>query len=310
MVKRLVAVACLLGLVSTLAACGEEQKEHIGWPCNLLTEEEVREAFGVAVTEDTTVADGFTVCEWNGSGETDETIVEIRTAPTLDLVEAYGDLDDRAQPAVRDGLAFATGSGVDGDGQTVVLADKGRSLGIQCRHLAEGGRWEDGACAELAEKAIGRVEDEDLDPKGKVAPNDACDLLTREEVRDLVGVALVAGGVEEDTPLGERGIQSFECQWVEPSAEPGPDRDAVSVWVQLRLAEQCDEPIGGTAMFEEGGVSYTKVTDTQARVGAAKGDYCVHLLADKTVIYRYGGELTDKEAGELLDSAVERLDAA
>jgi hypothetical protein len=36
----------------------------------------------------------------------------------------------------------------------------------------------------------------------------------------------------------------------------------------------------------------------------------VHLLADKTAIYRYGGDLTEGEATKLLDSAVERLDAA
>jgi hypothetical protein len=315
MVKRVVATACLLGLVSTLAACGGEEKQYIGWPCNLLTEEEVQEAFGVAVEEDTIIggavraegitAEGLTICKWTGSGKT---MVEIQTVRTLDLIAAYGDLDRRAEPIVIERLELESRPGA---GQTVVLAHKGRSLAIQCRRLAEGGRWEDGTCAELAERAIGRVEDEHLDPKGKVAAADTCDLLTQEEVRDLVGLrTLVNEGAEEDTPLGERGFQSFECHWVESASAADADREVLTIWAQLRLTEQCDEPIGGGGMFDEGAVSYTKVTDNQIRLGAAKGDYCVHLLADKTAIYRYAGDLTEGEATKLLDSAVERLDAA
>ncbi|GLH99700.1 hypothetical protein [Phytohabitans aurantiacus] len=320
MVKRVVVAACLLGLVSTLAACGGEEKQDIGWPCNLLTEKEVREAFGVPVVENTIAGDavraegitaeGVTICQWNGSGETDETMVEIQTVRTLDLFAAYGELEARAEPIVIDRLELEERSSLAGDGQTVVLANEGRSLAIQCRHLSDGGRWEDGTCAELAEQAMGRVEDEELDPKGKVAAADTCDLLTQEEVRDAVGLrTLVSEGPEEDTPLGERGIHSFECRWVEAASAADTDREVLSVWAQLRLADQCDEPIGGGGMFDKG-TSYTKVTDNQIRLGAAKGEYCVHLLANKTAIYRYGGDLTEKEATKLLDGAVERLDAA
>ncbi|WP_173072842.1 hypothetical protein [Phytohabitans rumicis] len=312
MVRRMLAAACLLALVGALAACGEEEKQSIGWPCNLLTEDEVEEAFGVPVVEESGVTGtDLTTCRWKGTGQTDDAVVELRTARTLDLVADYGSLDTRDEPWVRDTLAFDGNPGT-GEGKTLVFADKGRSLGIQCRHVADGGRWAAETCADLAERALGRVADDDLDPAGKVAAQDVCDLLTEEEVRDLTGVrTAVNEGVEEDTPLGERGFESFECRWVESGA-PADDlnRGLVTVWVQLRLADQCDEPVGGTGMFDKGAESYQVITDTQARVGAAKGEYCLHVQADKTAIWRFGGDLTEDEASKLLDSAAERLDAA
>jgi hypothetical protein len=318
----MVAVACLTVVLATLTACADEDTQYILWSCNLLAPEEVTDAFDLAVQEkdfapDEVRAEGIDadvgLCQWNTSSA--DTLVELQTAQTLDLFAAYASsdgggaadrqqvLDGRDEPLVLDRLALD--SQVPGEGKTVLLADKGRSLALQCRRPGDGGSWRDDACLDLAKKAMDRVSDDNREPDGKVPASNACDLLPGKDVQKLTRVAAIVPGTVQAVEAGGRpGIDNFECRWGD-----GVEDSLITVRAGLRTVAQCQEPNTGKGMFEKNGDSYDVDTGgTTVRLGAAKGEYCLHFAAVTSSIRAAGGDLTVADAKKLFETAVDRLD--
>jgi hypothetical protein len=310
-IRRMLVVAVLLGLTASMTTgCGDEKDQFIRWPCNLLTPAEVKDALGMTVVEKDLSADevrasgidaDVTVCRWSAG---DDVVVEMQTAQTLDLFAAYaadegaasGDqvLAGRDRPLVLDEPAFDDPGG--GVGQTVLLANLGRSLGVQCWLPNGHPAPPSGFCLGLAKKAMSRVKD-DIDAGGDVAPSRACDLITDDEVRKLSGLAAAAnGGVEEPTSGGRAGIENYACTWKDG------DTPIVSVRAGLRIVSQCTGP-AGQDMFRGGKITYETIDTASVQLGSVKGEYCLHVD-----VRTASGGLTQAEARQLYKKALDRLD--
>ncbi|MEV4706267.1 hypothetical protein [Actinoplanes sp. NPDC049316] len=152
------AVGLILLVVPLSGGCGGgDEPFPLNLPCQALSEKEVGEQTGVAVTgRSSRVIDPTVyVCEWTAAGGSDY-LVRLRTQNSTAMVTLDATLYGHSElPSLGEGGSQALS--MDGAIRTVEAVRHGQSLSLQCR--LEGTDWADDGCVKLAKLVAARMQD-------------------------------------------------------------------------------------------------------------------------------------------------------